>query len=345
MKVPLSWLKDYVEIDLSPNQIAERLTLAGTEISDVHGVTGWDLLLVGQVTDVRQHPNADRLKIVKVDTGGGTSEVVCGAPNVALGQKVAFAHVGAELIDTNIGERKKLKRAKIRGVISEGMVCSRQELGLGEDHDGILVLQPDAPIGKPLSEYFGDVIFDLELTPNRPDCLGVLGVAREVAAVTGKELRTPSTDFVAGTRMVDELAKVTIHAPDLCTRYTASVIENIVVGPSPSWLAERIEKLGERPINNIVDITNYVMFEFGQPLHAFDYTKVRNHNVNVRRAHGGERLVTLDGKERVLTSDMLVIADSDRSIGLAGVIGGANTQIIDSTTSVSPSHRPTECPM
>jgi len=323
-----------VELVLPPEELAARLTMAGTEVESIEATGTWENVVVGLVRRVRPHPNADRLTLVAVEHGSGEAEVVCGAPNVAEGQKIAFASVGAELVNPHTGKLAKLKRSKIRGVVSEGMVCSELELGLGQDHEGILVLDADAPVGAPLSERLGDTVLDLELTPNRPDCLSLLGLAREVAALTGVEVREPPLGYEASGPPVDSLARVVIEDPDLCPRYTASVIQGVKIGPSPKWLAARLEKLGERPINNVVDVTNYVMFEMGQPLHAFDYDRVADHTVIVRRAKQLEVLVTLDNQPRDLDSEMLVIADPAQSIGLAGVMGGANTEIGESTVNV-----------
>ena len=334
MRIPLSWLRRYVDFDLPAEELSHRLSMAGTEVEKIERTGDWDDVVVGHVENVSQHPNADRLSLVTVNHGEGTSEVVCGAPNVAAGQKIAYASVGARLIDGYTGKPSRLKRAKIRGVVSEGMVCSDKELGLGDNHEGILVLDPDAAIGTPLGDVIGDVILELELTPNRPDCLGIVGVAREVSAFTGAELRQPGVDYPAGNEKVSSLASVVIQDPDLCPRYTASVIRGVKIGPSPKWLADALASVGERPINNVVDVTNYVMFELGQPLHAFDYDRVVGQTVIVRRARDSELLTTLDEVERKLTRDMLVIADPERAIGLAGVMGGANTEIDESTVNV-----------
>ena len=337
MKVPVSWLKDYVDIEMSLDDLAHRLTMAGNEVEDIEH-TGWvDNVVVGHVKKIAQHPDADRLRLVTVDHGEGEAEVVCGAPNVAEGQKIAYASIGAVLQDVYAdqpGKTKKLKRSKIRGIVSEGMVCSVRELGIGDDHDGILVLDDNLKIGTPIGEIVGESIIDIELTPNRPDCLGVVGVARDVSAITGKPLKQPDTEYESTGPDVNTLASVEISDPDLCLRYTATVIQDVKIGPSPKWLQDRLIAIGERPINNLVDITNFVMFELGQPLHAFDYDKVIDHKINVRRATFGEKLTTLDDKERNLDTEMLVISDPERGIGLAGVMGGANSEISDSTTSV-----------
>ena len=337
MKVPVSWLSEYVDIDIGLDDLAHRLTMAGNEVGSIER-TGWiENVVVGFVKNVRQHPDADRLRLVTVDHGNGESEVVCGAPNVAEGQKIAYASIGAVLQDAysnEPGKTKKLKRSKIRGVASEGMVCSVRELGIGDDHEGILVLDEHAKIGTPVGEVLGESVLDIELTPNRPDCLGVVGVARDVAAITGNPLKEPEVDFEAKGPDIGTMASVEITDPDLCLRYTASVIQGVTIAESPKWLKDRLLAIGERPINNIVDITNFVMFEIGQPLHAFDYDKVVNHKVIVRRAMPGEKLTTLDNKERRLDTDMLLIADSKRGIGLAGVMGGANSEISKSTSTV-----------
>ncbi len=337
MKVPVSWLSEYVDFEMSLEDLAHRLTMAGNEVEEIER-TGWiDNVVVGHVKAVAQHPNADRLSLVTVDYGDGEAEVVCGAPNVAAGQKIAYAAVGAVLQDAYAeepGKTKKLKRSKIRGVESIGMVCSVRELGIGDDHDGILVLDDDAKVGTPIGEVLGETVLDIELTPNRPDCLGVVGVARDVSAITGNPLRQPNVEFESKGPDVNTLASVEITDPDLCLRYTASVIQGVKIGPSPQWLQDRLTAIGERPINNLVDITNFVMFELGQPLHAFDLDKVVDHRVIVRRATPGEKIVTLDDKERKLGSEMLLIADPERGIGLAGVMGAANSEISESTTTV-----------
>ncbi len=338
MKVPVSWLSEYVDINnMSLDDLAHRLTMGGNEVEDIER-TGWiDNVVVGHVKAVAQHPDADRLRLVTVDHGNGEAEVVCGAPNVAAGQKIAYASIGAVLQDAYAdepGKTKKLKRSKIRGVVSEGMVCSVRELGIGDDHDGILVLDDDLVVGTPIGEVLGESVIDIELTPNRPDCLGVVGVARDVSAITGNPLNQPDVSFEATGPDVNTLASVEIADPDLCLRYTATVIQGVKIGPSPKWLQDRLIAIGERPINNLVDITNFVMFELGQPLHAFDYDKVVDHKIIVRRAKPGEKLTTLDNVERKLGSEMLVITDPDRSIGLAGVMGGANSEISESTNTV-----------
>ncbi|MBM3939789.1 MAG: phenylalanine--tRNA ligase subunit beta [SAR202 cluster bacterium] len=335
MKVPLSWLADYVPLKLPPVELAHRLTMAGIETTFVPGKDAeWGPVYVGEVVRLEKHPNADRLRLATVSIGGETLRVVCGAPNIAQGQRIAFAKTGARLTDSHTGTPMTLGAAKIRGVESQGMVCSERELGLGNDHDGILVLPPNAPIGTPLADYLSDAHLDIEVTTNRGDCLSVLGVAREVGAITGVPVPEPSLDYPEGTEPVSSAVRVQIDAPDLCSRYLAAVIKGVKVGPSPEWLQQRLKQAGLRPINNVVDATNYVMLEYGQPLHAFDLRQVRRDTIVVRQARPGERFTTLDGVEHTLQPPMLLIADPERAIALAGVMGGANSEMTEATTDV-----------
>ncbi len=335
MKVPLKWLKEYVDVDLPPVELAEKLTMAGSEATVTQIAGGkWENIVVGQILAVNSHPNADRLHLPTVDLGTEQETVVCGAPNLKVGDKIAFARVGAELIDGHTGELLRLKPAKIRGVASSGMVCSEKELGISDNHEEILVLPPEAPVGTPLADYLGDVIFDLEVTPNRPDCLCVFGIAQEVAALTGQSLHPPEVSYEEFPPPIDEQIAVEIADPVLCSRYCASLISGVKIAESPSWMQQRLMACGMRPINNIVDITNYVMLELGQPLHAFDYEKIRGKKIIVRRATEGETLVSLDGEERTLATDVLVIADAERAVAIAGVMGGANSEVTDDTTSI-----------
>lgn len=335
MKFPFSWLREYVSVSLSAREIAERLTMAGIE-ANVTEATGqsWDKITVGQIVVLEPHPNADRLQLATIDFGQGQSKVVCGATNVRVGDKVPFAKVGAQLIDGHSGKPVQLKPAKIRGVTSEGMACSEKELGLSENHEAVLVLPADAPLGVPLADYLGDAVFDLEVTPNRPDCLSVLGIAREVAALTKQEVRLPSSSYDEAGPEVEKHVSVEIADPDLCRRYCASLIEGVKIGPSPAWMQQRLAACGMRPINNIVDITNYVMLEHGQPLHAFDFQRIGGAKIVVRRARSGEKLTSLDGVERALSPEMLVIADQAIPVAIAGVMGGADSEVTEITTSV-----------
>jgi len=335
MKVPLKWLREYVDVVLTPADLAERLTMAGSEVKDLSVIGGsWENVLVGQIVAVNPHPNADRLSLPTVDLGMEQQTVVCGAPNLRVGDKVAFARVGAQLIDGHSGQMARLKKAKIRGVVSCGMVCSEKELGISDNHREILVLPAEAPLGTPLADYLGDVVFDLDITPNRPDCLSVIGVAREVSALTGQSLHLQQIEYQEQLRPVEQQIAVEITAPDLCPRYCATLISGVKIAESPPWLQQRLLACGMRPINNVVDITNYVMLEYGQPLHAFDYEQIRGGKIIVRRAAAREKMVTLDGVERVLTEDMLVIADGEGAVAIAGIMGGAESEVTAGTSAI-----------
>jgi phenylalanyl-tRNA synthetase beta chain len=253
---------------------------------------------------------------------------------VRVGDKIAYARIGAELLDGHSGERVKLKAAKIRGVVSNGMACSEKELGISDSHQGLLILPADAPIGKPLAEYLGDAIFNLEVTPNRPDCLSVIGIAHEVAALTGQVVHLPEVSYPEAGAPIGDQVTVEIVAPDLCPRYCATLIKGVRIGESPAWMQRRLTAAGARPINNIVDVTNYVMLEHGQPLHSFDFAEIRGKKIIVRRAKPGEIIYTLDAVERRLTPSMLVIADEQRAVAVAGVMGGANTEVVDGTSTI-----------
>ena len=334
MKVPLSWLREYVNVDLPAVELAHRLTMAGVEVGEVVEMGGWKECFVGQVVTKEPHPQADRLSLCRVSTGSQEMEVVCGAPNVASGQKICFAKVGANIYNTHSERHETLEAAKIRGVESQGMICSAIELGLGDDHSGIIVLPDDAPTGTPLDDYLGDTVLDLELTPNRLDCLSVLGVAHEVAALTGKTVREPEASYEESGPPITEWVNISVDSPELCRRYTASLLLGVKIGPSPQWLQDRLTRAGLRPINNVVDVTNFVMLEYNQPLHSFDYDLIKDATVIVRRARPGEVLTTLDSVERKLTDEHLVIADANGAIGLGGVIGGANSEISENTVNV-----------
>lgn len=353
MKVPISWLKEYVEIPIPLEPLAERLTMAGLEVAAIERIGDWwdrDRIVVGEVVEVRPHPNADRLVLARVAYGGlEVEECVTGAPNLfpykgrgRVSLKVAFAMEGAELYDGHQEGfvKTRLKPTKIRGVPSRAMVCSEKELGLSEDHEGILILPDDAPVGLPLADYLGDAVLDLDLTPNLARCLSVIGVAREVAALTGGRLRYPDTSWRTEGPPAADLARVQIADPDLCARYIATLIRGVQIGPSPYWMQSRLRKAGMRPINNVVDITNYVMLEWGQPLHAFDYDKLVARaggdipTIIVRRARPGETMTTLDGIDRTFSEDTLLICDTAGPIAVAGVMGGLETEIDDGTRNI-----------
>jgi len=334
MKAPISWLKEYVDIDLPVAELAHKLTMAGAEVCAIEGAGGWDNVFVGLVLSVEPHPNADKLHLVTVDVQTEKVTVVCGAPNVACGQRIAFARMGAELVDADTGKKSKLKKAKIRGVESQGMVCSECELGISQSHEGILVLPADAPIGATLDSYLGDAILDIETTANRADLLSVIGIAREVAAITGKPIKLPGLDYKESDTPIASKAAVEIADADLCPRYCASLVTGIKVGPSPMWMQKRLAACGQRPINNVVDITNYVMLEFGQPLHAFDFDKLAKGKIIVKRARDGDVMATLDDVKRELTKDTLMINDGAGPVAVAGVMGGANSEVSDKTVNV-----------
>ncbi|MFH1662302.1 MAG: phenylalanine--tRNA ligase subunit beta [Chloroflexota bacterium] len=336
MKVPLKWLKEYVYINLPSAEIARQLTMAGTETSlqSLGGGESWQGVVIGEIVAVEAHPDADRLRLVTVNLDVEEQTVVCGAPNLTVGDKIAFASVGTELIDGYSGKKAVLKPAKIRGVTSCGMVCSEKELGISDSHEGIMVLPPEAPQGRPLADFLADIVLNLEVTPNRPDLLSIIGVAREVAALTNQPVTLPEVEYAEPGSPIEEQVSVTISDPDLCPRYCASLISGIEIGDSPEWLKQRLLACGMRPINNIVDVTNYVMLEYGQPLHGFDFRKIRDGKINVRRAIKGEAIITLDDAERKLDSDTLVITDGERAVAIAGIMGGANSEVSERTTSI-----------
>ena len=332
MRVPLGWLATFIDLPAQA-ELAERLTLAGLEIEEVLR-TGPDLsaIRVGHVLERRPHPNAERLSVCSVDLGlAAPASIVCGAPNVAAGQRVAVTVPGVTLPDGT-----KLKKTKIRGEVSEGMICSARELGLGEDQGGILVLEPGAKIGAPLSDVLqaGETILDVEITPNRGDWVSLLGMAREVRALFGGTLRMPPSEPTEGSRAAADDIRIAIDDPDGCHHYVGRVVRGVQVGPSPPWLAARLGAAGMRAINVVVDVTNLVLLEYGQPLHAFDLSSLRGAEIRVRRAHAGEKLATLDGETRALAPDDLVIADAERAIAIAGVMGGAETEVRATTRDV-----------
>lgn len=333
MKISLSWLRDFVPFDGSPEELAEILTHLGLSVESLERIgAAWNGIVVGKVVACEPVAGSDHLSYCQVEAGlGELLPIVCGAPNVAAGQTVTVALVGAELpIGLKITERK------LRGLLSRGMICSERELGLSEEHQGILVLSEDCVIGRSVEEYLGGVdwVFDLEVTFNRPDCLSHLGVAREIAAKTGLPLKMPPADPVEAATPTSEWVTVEIHDPERCPRYSARVVRGIKVAPSPLWMQNRLKAVGVRPISNVVDVTNYAMMELGHPLHAFDYHLIKDGRIIVRRASLCEKFVTLDGKEHTLADSDLLIADPERGIALAGVMGGLNTEINDATRDV-----------
>lgn len=337
MKVSLKWLSDYVDVPSDIKEFCDRLDLTGTGVEGVEtlGAT-FDGVVVGYVETCEEHPDSDHMHVVTVDVGGEEPiQIVCGAPNIAQGIRVPVATVGAVLPGDF-----KIKKSKLRGVASCGMCCSKRELGLGTDHEGIWVLPEDAVVGTPIAEYLGltDTVIDLEITPNRPDCLSMVGFAREVGAMYGLDWREPAAQLEEADESIEGQVSVVIDDAERCPRYTARLIKGVKVGPSPDWLVERLTAIGQRSINNIVDVTNYVLFELGQPLHTFDFDTLDLEDgaahIIVRAAQDGEKLVTLDETERELTSDMTVIATPKRAVALAGVMGGFDSEVTDATVNV-----------
>lgn len=337
MKVSLKWLSDYVDVPSDIKEFCDRLDLTGTGVEGVEtlGAT-FDGVVVGYVETCEEHPDSDHMHVVTVNIGGEEPiQIVCGAPNIAQGIKVPVATVGAVLPGDF-----KIKKSKLRGVASSGMCCSKRELGLGTDHEGIWILPEDAVVGTPIADYLGltDTVIDLEITPNRPDCLSMVGFAREVGAMYGLDWCEPAADLEEAEESIEGQVRVTIDDAERCPRYTARLIKGVKVGPSPDWLVERLTAIGQRSINNIVDVTNYVLFELGQPLHTFDFDMLDLEDgaahIIVRPAQDGEKLVTLDETERELTSDMTVIATPKRAVALAGVMGGLDSEVTDATVNV-----------
>ncbi|HEX5609840.1 MAG TPA: phenylalanine--tRNA ligase subunit beta [Solirubrobacterales bacterium] len=336
MRVPLSWLREYCDPGMDPAALADRLVMTGTEVERVTtvGPASGENFVVGKVRAAEQHPDADRLRVCTVDTGEGERTIVCGAPNVAAGQTVAVALPGARMPGGD-----KLRKAKLRGVASEGMILSVSELEIGEDHDGILVLEDEVEAGTPLAEVLplAEPVLEIEVTPNRVDCFGVFGVAREVHAISGAALAAEpwAEDAAAeGGGDVNEFASVAVEVPELCPRFTARVFTDVTIGPSPLWLQARLTAAGQRPINNVVDITNYVMLLTAQPLHAFDLDKVPDGALSVRTASEGEKMTTLDDVERTLDAETVLVCDRNGPSGIAGIMGGQVSEVSEQTTRV-----------
>ena len=367
MKITLNWLKQYVDFDWSPEQLAERLTMLGLEVEGVHKTGGeFDGIVVAQILTRDPVPGSDKLSVCKVNDGKGERVIICGAQNHKPGDKVPLILPNFALpLKPGDKEPFVIKERKVFGITSHGMMCSPQELGLPGQVEGLLILPPDAKVGQPFAEYLGrtggDVVFDLEITPNRSDWNSVIGIAREIAAVTGNKLKIPDVNSVglrcsaapsskdAQQRVpTSNLVSVRLDDPDLCPRYTARIVKGVKIGPSPDWLRTTLEKVGIRSINNVVDVTNYVMLEIGQPLHAFDYHLLQSSpavpagqsrrdacaTIVVRRAKAGEEFITLDGQKHKLSTENLLIADEEKGIALAGVMGGQNSEIKDDTADV-----------
>ena len=347
MKVSLKWLNEYVEVPSDLKAFCDRLDLTGTGVEGVEKTgDAFDHIVTAQVVEKKPHPDSDHMWVCKVDVGENNVDaqgnpeplqIVCGAQNFNEGDHIVTAMIGAVLPGDFT-----IKKSKLRGVTSCGMNCSERELGLGNDHAGIMILPEDAPVGLPFAEYMkmGDTVLDLEITPNRPDCLSMAGMAREVGAMYRADVTMPLYELEedASLPSVSDLVTVEIEEAQRCPRYTARVIKDVKIGPSPDWLAERVTAAGARPINNVVDVTNYILFLYGQPLHSFDYDKLVGEDgkahIIVRAAEEGEKFTTLDGEDRVLTNDMTVIAAPDRAVALAGVMGGLDSEITEESTTV-----------
>ena len=332
MKILYTWLKEFVDTGLSAGQVQDALTMAGVEVSSCRFLgEGLDNVVVARILTQARHPNADKLSVCRVTDGTSEFGIVCGAKNMKAGDVVALARIGAKLPNG-----VEIRKAKIRGEVSEGMLCSEMELRLSEESAGIIVLPPDTPVGKPLAEALGlsDWMLEVEITPNRGDCLSVLGVARELAAVTGEKVRLPSVEVRESGQAVAEAASVTVTDPALCPRYSVRVLTGATIAPSPAWMQRRLALCGIRPINNIVDITNYLLLELGQPMHAFDLDRLEGGRIDVRRSGVGRKFTTLDGSERDILPEMLLIWDGKNPVAVAGVMGGQNTEVLDTTRRV-----------
>lgn len=339
MIAPYKWLCDYVDMDIAPEELIQRLIMTGCQAEGYRELgSGLENVVAARILTIQKHPDADKLSVCSVDAGGGEPlQIVCGAGNIFEGALVPVAMLGAKLPGGII-----ISKSKLRGVYSCGMICSGRELELtdadypGADVDGIMILHGDIKPGTPIKDILGlnDTVFDIEVGANRPDCLSILGVARECAAALGKGIKYPDVSYSEKGGGIESYVSVSVEAPDLCERYVARAVRNVKIGPSPKWLAERLKSAGVRSINNIVDITNFVMLETGQPMHAFDYKDIRGAKITVRRADDGESIATLDGKQRSLTRDMLLICDTKGPIGIAGVMGGENSGIKEDTATV-----------
>lgn len=331
MKIPIEWLGEYVDIKgLSDEEVSLALTMTGTENEIAKDLGTFENIVVGEIKEIEKHSNADKLQVTKTDVGksnGGVLQIVCGATNIEVGQKVPVALIGAKIGDFEI------TKANLRGVESNGMLCSESELGISDDHSGIMILDARAKVGEALGKALnvGGAVLEAEITPNRSDCLSVIGNAREAAAALNRSLKKPNyqKSEVKSTKTL----KVEVKEKELCPRYIAKMVEGVKIGPSPKWMQDRLSAVGIRPINNVVDVTNYVMMEWGQPLHAFDANKISG-KIIIRKAKAGEELVTLDGEKRKLTANDIVIADEKKAIGLAGVMGGLNSEVTEKTTTV-----------
>lgn len=332
MLVSIKWLKDYIDVDLTPEDIAAKLTMAGLEVDSIDRITpGFSGVVAAKIVSVKPHPNADKLSLCEISTGDRVFPVVCGATNIKAGDVVPFAKVGA-----TIPGGYTIKSSRLRGEISEGMLCSEEELGIGEDATGIMILDDTLKLGEDLAVALNleDTTLEISITPNRSDCLSMIGIAREVAAMTGRKVRYPDIVFEERGDNITSLSSVDILDSALCPRYTARLIKNIEIKPSPAWLRMRLEAVGLRAINNIVDVTNFVMMEYGQPLHAFNFRFLEERRIVVRGAVEGEEFISLDEKSRILSADTLMICDGVKPVAIAGIMGGLDSEVEEDTTEV-----------
>jgi len=332
LKILYAWLKEFVDTSLSPAGVQDALTMAGVEVSSCRFLgEGLDNVVTARILDQGPHPNADKLSVCRVSDGATEYGIVCGARNMKPGDVIALAKVG-----TKLPNGMEIKKAKIRGQFSEGMMCSEQELRISEESAGIMILPPGTALGRPIAAAIGldDWLLEVEITPNRGDCLSVLGVAREVAAITGEKVVLPGATFAEAGPPASTLAAISVTDADLCPRYSARVITGVTVAPSPEWMQRRLSLCGIRPISNIVDITNYLLLELGQPMHAFDLDRLRGAKIDVRRSGVSRRFATLDGVEREIAPEMLLIWDADGPVAVAGVMGGQNTEVLATTRRV-----------
>ncbi len=334
MKLPLSWLKELIPFELPLEELSDRLTLAGLEVEEISKrELPFTNVVVGKVLECEKHPEAEKLNVTKVTDGSDEFQVVCGAPNCRKGLTVAFARPGARLTDPE-GKVTKIKKTKLRGIESLGMICSEQELGLSDEHDGILEMEESLEAGTPLEELYGDTILDIALTPNLNYCANVIGVARELSALIQKEWKAPEFSINEGNTPIENKTSVTVEAKEQAPRYACRLIENVVVAPSPQWLIQRLEGCGVRSVNNVVDATNLVLMETGHPLHGFDFDQLAGGKIVVRMAEEGEKFQTLDEATHTLSSQNLLICDAEKPVALAGVMGGLNSEVSDETTNV-----------
>jgi len=328
MKIIKSWLKEYIDYDLPDTELISKMVEAGTEVENVIQTLD-DNVVVAKIENIKAHPNADKLQIAEVTDGEDTYTIVCGAKNIKTGMIVPLAKIG-----THIGDFV-ISKADLRGILSEGMLCSERELGVGEDNAGIMLLSEDLVLGKPLNHYIpSETIYELEITPNRGDCLSHVGIARELGAIINKNVIKPPIELAMSGKKATDLLSVEIIDKKLCSQYQARILDDITIAPSPKWLTDRLTLLGLKPINNVVDVTNYIMFDLGQPLHAFDYSQVQGKQILVRRAEKDEKLLTLDEKEAVFSGKELLIADKQGPIAVAGIMGGLNSGISETTKTI-----------